>query len=1073
MQFSPFDQNRGVVASRCAQTLYCLFENKVRKSQPHAKPFLERPSLSKTACRMSVSSILSTRSTGWKIDVRLASLMDSIFAIGFGLGLRFVIDAVSDHDFKITGTLVGLWEGVIMLHFTKKMPKSSDPFIAYGVRLFVDFLCTESVTRLVLVLVWTALGMVLADVTPALWYEVGLRRVWRRFRRDIYTMSQMIPTVAFFPPTRTVRFSPSREPSIITAADADAVPPPSVITTEQTPTTNTVPTTAAPAAREILRRRVPGYFPADFSDTETDLGSVRLGPSPGERTSRRLSVYPGILDFDESVSSRNDLDEENLSSVSGSTERPDASSAVIDTSTIPDMYAEEEPLVDVVAAPVKDEEELRTPKQSAAPYMPPTPSDSAMHFLRHQPSEDPIVVRPSSEFMPQIPDFLEEASTEDWEKIQRQEATEEKPPTPPAKDAVYKLKVPIIPAPVPPQPQLQRTTTPSPEDETKGWDMLDSQFISNPNDNNNATSNNDRQVQTYDIDDDDDDMYGDIAPQYTVFPALGESSATEPPPVHTTDFTSGVFGPDPARTNPWVRPEEKKRMDEEAERQQREGEEAARKKQEEKEEALKKIQEEEAAKRLEEEEKLKEKKAQEKAERLKKEAEDDAIRKKKREEEEEAERKRKEEEAMAERKKKEEEEAAERKRKEEEEKKKEEEKLREREETERKKREKKVAKEKKLIEAAEANRQKEVEEEKKRQEAIAQRLREAKEAAEAEAEAERKRLEEEAEAAAVAAAVAQALAEEEERRKEEEALAKRVKEQQEAEVQRLREEAELEATKAKEEAEAARLKEEAATKAKAAAEAQRVKEEAEAGMEEQDKQIDLPTDELNDDYQQDHEGQTGPTKTHFDEESVITEASARPDNVRDRLGKLLLLRAQMVAEVGNEIADLKDQLQSADGESAAQKEEELRQREKTMRKMQKKEKRKQDEGLGETPRFLDVNHAGDDDNSISLENLTPRNAETKIEEKLEALLKPETKSIVLTIHAGRGKSGAKVKTNVRDTLTRYNLIPYTTNDRSNDRISHIHISEEVFAQWLLDYRAQVTQAEEEEEEGHWSQYIRR
>ena len=157
--------------------------------------------------------------------------------------------------------------------------------------------------------------------------------------------------------------------------------------------------------------------------------------------------------------------------------------------------------------------------------------------------------------MPQIPDFLDEANTEDWEKIQRQEATEEKLPTPPAKDAVYKLKGPIIHAP---QPQLQRST-PSLEDELKGWDMLDSQFISNPNGNNNVTSN-DHQVQIYDVDDD------DVALEYSAFLVIRpESSTTEPPPVRTADFTSGILGPDTVRTNPWAGIEEI-RMDKETER---------------------------------------------------------------------------------------------------------------------------------------------------------------------------------------------------------------------------------------------------------------------------------------------------------------------------------------------------------------------------------------------------------------------------------------------------------------------------------------------------------------------------
>jgi hypothetical protein len=182
-----------------------------------------------------------------------------------------------------------------------------------------------------------------------------------------------------------------------------------------------------------------------------------------------------------------------------------------------------------------------------------------MHLFRRQPSEDPLLVRPPSEFMPQIP-FLDEANTEDWEKIQRQEATEEKLPIPPAKDAMYKLKAPIIHALVPPQPQLQRST-PSPEDETKGWDMLDSQFISNPNDNN--VTSNDHQVQIYDVDD------NDVALEYSTFLVIRESSmteVTEPPPVRTTDFnTSGILGPDTVRTNPWAGIEEI-RIDEGAER---------------------------------------------------------------------------------------------------------------------------------------------------------------------------------------------------------------------------------------------------------------------------------------------------------------------------------------------------------------------------------------------------------------------------------------------------------------------------------------------------------------------------
>jgi hypothetical protein len=203
------------------------------------------------------------------VSARVPSIMDSIYAIAFGLGLRTLVDAVSQ-SFKLKGSLIGLWEGVIMLHFLKKMPKSSDPYIAFGVRLFIDFLVTESVERMVLVLIWTAFGMVLADVTPALWEEVGLDRVWRHFRRDVYTIYDRIPTVAFVPPPRTVRFVPPREPSIISS---------SIATSRETPIAVIPPSSTAPS--EPIKRRVPGYY---HSDTDSELASILKGNRLSPRT---------------------------------------------------------------------------------------------------------------------------------------------------------------------------------------------------------------------------------------------------------------------------------------------------------------------------------------------------------------------------------------------------------------------------------------------------------------------------------------------------------------------------------------------------------------------------------------------------------------------------------------------------------------------------------------------------------------------------------------------------------------------------------------------------------------------
>ncbi|KAJ7044919.1 hypothetical protein C8F04DRAFT_874917, partial [Mycena alexandri] len=84
--------------------------------------------------------------------------MDGVYSIAAGLALRLVVDAATFHNIKLSGTLVGLWEGVILLHYLNKAPGSTDPYLAYGVRIFVDFLVTESLFKLVIVLLWSTMG---------------------------------------------------------------------------------------------------------------------------------------------------------------------------------------------------------------------------------------------------------------------------------------------------------------------------------------------------------------------------------------------------------------------------------------------------------------------------------------------------------------------------------------------------------------------------------------------------------------------------------------------------------------------------------------------------------------------------------------------------------------------------------------------------------------------------------------------------------------------------------------------------------------------------------------------------
>ncbi|KAH9998475.1 hypothetical protein BJV74DRAFT_960349 [Russula compacta] len=111
--------------------------------------------------------------------------MDSIFAISLGFALRLVVDTASHHNDRVGSSLVGLWEGAVLYHFLEKWPKSFDPYVGLGFRLLVDFLFTESIYRLAIVLLWTGLGFVLSDVTPAFWYDKNLHRFYRRTRRYI------------------------------------------------------------------------------------------------------------------------------------------------------------------------------------------------------------------------------------------------------------------------------------------------------------------------------------------------------------------------------------------------------------------------------------------------------------------------------------------------------------------------------------------------------------------------------------------------------------------------------------------------------------------------------------------------------------------------------------------------------------------------------------------------------------------------------------------------------------------------------------------------------------------------
>lgn len=108
--------------------------------------------------------------------------MDNLVATGAGLGLRALIDSVAHGTTQATA-LVGLWEGVVLNHFMGKFPTSVDHFLALAFRLFVDFLYMESFTRIAIIILWTGLGMLLADVATQMSSDRRFRRLWKRLTR--------------------------------------------------------------------------------------------------------------------------------------------------------------------------------------------------------------------------------------------------------------------------------------------------------------------------------------------------------------------------------------------------------------------------------------------------------------------------------------------------------------------------------------------------------------------------------------------------------------------------------------------------------------------------------------------------------------------------------------------------------------------------------------------------------------------------------------------------------------------------------------------------------------------------
>ncbi|KAJ8472734.1 hypothetical protein ONZ51_g8331 [Trametes cubensis] len=219
--------------------------------------------------------------------------MDNLLAIGVGLGLRALIDNVTNHNHRLNGSLLGLWEGAVLRHFISTYPASIDPYVAYGFRLLVDLLWTTSWVRLFITILWSFMGMLLSDVFVDLWADRRFRRFTRHVRHSV-----IYPLLSLFS-SRRRRSSgsstgsapraqyyqiPASSSATSTARSPTSLRSPTL--QPRSPTDVTGPPFRPPAPTPAVPRRSALRVPGSFSSTETDTEAGRGSRTPSVAGSR-------------------------------------------------------------------------------------------------------------------------------------------------------------------------------------------------------------------------------------------------------------------------------------------------------------------------------------------------------------------------------------------------------------------------------------------------------------------------------------------------------------------------------------------------------------------------------------------------------------------------------------------------------------------------------------------------------------------------------------------------------------------------------------------------------------------
>lgn len=141
--------------------------------------------------------------------------MDVALSIVTGLGLRLFLTGIND---SLAPVLIGIWEGAFVNQLSNQSSGGSpavDHYLAYGLRLVVDVLFTGNPRRMVLILLWTTLGMVASEVVTVNLIQ-GEEKRERRRRHSRSLPSHVRAYEAHINVTPDLQSLPPPQPQIVT-----------------------------------------------------------------------------------------------------------------------------------------------------------------------------------------------------------------------------------------------------------------------------------------------------------------------------------------------------------------------------------------------------------------------------------------------------------------------------------------------------------------------------------------------------------------------------------------------------------------------------------------------------------------------------------------------------------------------------------------------------------------------------------------------------------------------------------------------------------------------------------------